>query len=232
MKILAIESSGNVASIAIADGERLISEYTLNDKKTHSVRLMPMMDTLLKNAEIDISEVDVFAASIGPGSFTGLRIGISMVKGLADAANKPVVAVPTLDALANNLLFSEHLVCPIIDARNSQVYTALFETVAGEPHRLCDYRAMELDELFAEIKSRGQKVVFLGDGVISYRHIIEEKLNDIALFAPQCSLFQRASNISSLAYKIIESGGATQSSELVPFYIRKSQPEEKGLQGL
>ena len=128
MKILGIDTATRVGSLAIVDNESLIGEYTLNMNTTHSVRLLPALDQLLKTADLVLSHIDVLAISLGPGSFTGLRIGASTVKGLALAANKPVVGIPTLDALAQNFRGVESLICPMVDARKKEVYTALYRS--------------------------------------------------------------------------------------------------------
>src|SRR3989339_1180270 len=152
MKILAIDTSGIIAAVAVLDESKLLAEYILNHKKTHSVKLMPMIKEIISNLDLTLSEIDVFAASNGPGSFTGLRIGITTIKSMAYALKKPVISVPTLDALANNINKTDNLICPIIDARNNQVFTALYEWKDKKLIKITDYMGIDIKELVNIIK--------------------------------------------------------------------------------
>jgi len=155
MKILAVDTSATVASVAITDGERLAAEMILNHKKTHSETLMPMIDTLFQSSEMKISDIDLFAVSNGPGSFTGLRIGVAAVKALAHACNKPVVGVSTLEAMAYNLPYADGLIAPIMDARRNQVYTALYKYENSHMTEIMPPCAMDICELvFSNIKGQ------------------------------------------------------------------------------
>ena len=151
MKVLALDSSGLVASVALVeDGEEeavLLAEYTINYKKTHSQTLLPMLDEIVKMTELDLDTIDAVATAAGPGSFTGLRIGSATAKGLGFALNKPLVAVPTLDALAFNLYGTENLICPLMDARRNQVYTGIYEFHQGRLQRLMEPAAMDIMEV-------------------------------------------------------------------------------------
>lgn len=235
MKVLAIESSGLVAAVAVTDGERLVGEFMLNHRKTHSQQLMPLVEQLLQNLGMTPQDIDLFAVSQGPGSFTGLRIGISTIKGLAQALNKPVIGIPTLDGLAYNLAWSEGLICPIMDARREQVYTSIYRWYTPEGQqggkgcleRLEEYMAIPVVELLEKLKAWGKPVIFNGDGVPVYQGIIEQKLGAQAGFAPATSLMQRASSIASLAIMKDQSGNIGSYFELTPFYLRKSQAERK-----
>ena len=213
MKILALDTSGNVASAAIIDEGKLICESILNHKKTHSEKIMPMIDALLSDSETDISEIDLFAAAIGPGSFTGLRIGVATAKALAHATGKGVLGICTLEGLAYNLFGADGLVCTIMDARRDQVYK---EHIAP--------RALAIDECISELEGE-KRVYFLGDAVPLFREKIKEELKDAAIFAPAAALMQRASSVASAAYQRREQ--ALSYSELLPFYIRKSQAERE-----
>ncbi len=219
MRILAVETSSLVASCCVCEDERLISEEIVNTKLTHSETLMPMIDSVLKKAELEIKDIDVFAVAVGPGSFTGLRIGISAVKALAHAFGKKVCGVSTLKALSKNIPFCDKLIVPIMDARRQEVYTAIYD---GD-NEILEPSAMPVSSLLDILKEKGRDTVFLGDGVPVFRDTIKEALGDMAHFAPVNLNLQRASSVAYLA--------ATQEksdySGLSPVYLRKSQAERE-----
>jgi len=227
MKILSVETSAGVASAAITEGEKLVCEVIVNNKKTHSQTLMPIIDSILKQAELKISDIDLIAVANGPGSFTGLRIGVSAVKGLAHAAGKPVVGISSLTAMAYNLPFCEHIISPIMDARREQVYNAIYEWQNGEPAELEAPRALGIDELLRELLKKDKKIVFLGDGVPVYKNTILEILGDRAVFAPSCANAPRASALAAPAKRLYEEGKQQTCFELTPVYLRKSQAERE-----
>ena len=172
MKILALDSSGIVASVAVIEDDILLAEYTVNYKKTHSQTLLPMLDEVVKMTELDLETIDAIAVAAGPGSFTGLRIGSATAKGLGLALKKPLIAVPTVDALAYNLYDVSGLICPIMDARRSQVYTGIYRF---EEHKLVAVKqqwASPMTELIEELNKLGEPVTFLGDGVPVFRSMI------------------------------------------------------------
>ncbi len=227
MIILSVDTSSDVASAAITDDEKVIGEININTKKTHSQTIMPMIDSLLKQSELDISDIDLIAAANGPGSFTGLRIGVSAVKGLAHAAKIPVVGVSILEAMAYNLPFCEYYISPIMDARRQQVYNAVYKWKNG---KLCEHkppRALAVEELSEELAALDEKTVFVGDGVRVHRDILTEKLGDKAIFAPVGAVGQRASGLCEPAKKLYEENKALSSYELKPFYLRKPQAERE-----
>ena len=226
MNVLAVESSGMVAGVAIAREGKLMGEYFLDHQRTHSQHLMPLIDQLLRSLDIKPSDIDIFVAAKGPGSFTGLRIGIATVKGLAQAVDKPVLGVATLDGLAYNLLSREGLICPIMDARREQVYTSIYRS-NGKLQRLDDYMAIPVVELIQKLKIYDEPVMFNGDGVPVYWDIIKNELGDKAMMAPTNLLMQRASSIACLAMERYKPSDARKYTELVPFYLRKSQAEQK-----
>ena len=168
MKILAIDSSSLTASVASVEDDMTIAEYTVNYKKTHSQTLLPMLDEIVQMTEQDLSTIDAIAVAAGPGSFTGLRIGSATVKGLAQALNKPVVSVPTVDGLAGNLYGTDKLVCPIMDARRNQTYTGLYEFVKNDGSYLMncveEQCAVDISDIIKKINELGREVIFLGDG--------------------------------------------------------------------
>lgn len=227
MKILAIDTSSMVASVAVMDEEKLSAEYTVNHEKTHSEQLMPIIHRTLKGCDMSIGDIEAIAVASGPGSFTGLRIGAATAKGLAYACNIDIVAVPTLDGLAFNLPYCQGLICPIMDARRGQVYTALYKWERGNLSKVKPHCAVPISELIEGLKAQGEKVIFLGDGVPVHRHTIEGLLKGQAGFAPNNANRQRASSIAALALELIKKGGAQKGHTFVPFYLRKSQAERE-----
>ena len=177
MKVLAIDSSGLTATVAIVDETQTIAEYTVNYKKTHSQTLLPMISEIVKMVELNLKEIDAIAVAGGPGSFTGLRIGSATAKGLGLALEKPVISVPTVDALAYNVYGCSDIICPIMDARRNQVYTGMytFSKKAGETEGenlikpvfqvMKMQMAVSVEELIMRLNRYGRPVVFLGDGV-------------------------------------------------------------------
>lgn len=226
MRILGIESSSLVAGVAVVTDGILTAEYTMNDKKTHSQTLLPMLDEMGKLLKLDLNTLDGIAVSAGPGSFTGLRIGSATAKGLGLALKKPLIPVPTIDALAYNLWGSSALVCPIMDARRNQVYTGLYhvEETLSEVKGQC---AMDMHELIAELNGQGEKVIFLGDGVPVYRTVIEEELKTGFAFAPAHMNRQRAAAVAALGAVYMEEGRTETAAEHKPEYLRKPQAERE-----
>lgn len=223
MKIFAVDTSSQVASAAICDDDKLICEITLNNKLTHSQTLMPIIKDVFEKSELEPNDIDIFAVADGPGSFTGLRIGVTTVKGLAHAAEKPVIGVNTLEAMCYNLPFCPHIIVPVMDARRGEVYNGFYRFSDGILKEICTPRAVELSKCLDEIKALGEKAVFLGDAVPVYREEIQGILKDIAIFAPQGANMQRASAVAEAA----KSKKTQKYFELVPKYIRKSQAERE-----
>lgn len=224
MKVLAIDTSSNVASAALLEDDHLLGEFVLNHKKTHSQEIMPMIDNVLKRCECNVNEIDLFAAAKGPGSFTGLRIGIATVKGLAHSVNKPVIGISTLEGLAQNLPFCEHTVVPIMDARRNQVYTGAYMWDSGILRNIGEDEAISIEEC-VEACGNFLETVFLGDGVPVYRDYIKEKLKDKAFFAPPSCNMQKASSIAALALQ--KFNNAESYYGLRPEYLRKPQAERE-----
>jgi len=225
MKLLAIETSTMIGSVALTDDNELLAEYQIGIKATYSDTLFPMIDHILKNANVSIQEVDAFALAKGPGSFTSLRIGISVIKGLALANNKPVIAIPSLDALAHNICFSNMLICPLIDARRDEVYTAFYKREEGHTlKKLTPDRAIVPEILLDEIR---EKVVFLGDGTDLYKDLIIRKLKEKALFSPLHLKYPRASAIAQLAFKKLNVNEVSDIEVMTPLYVRPPEAETK-----
>jgi len=220
MNILAIDTSALTATVAVLSGDTLLGEISSTTALTHSQTVMPMIDELLKKISLDISDIDLFACSEGPGSFTGLRIGIGTVKGLAYGLNKPVIGVSTLEALAHNIAFTDCVISPIMDARRGQVYNALYRWDGTVLKCITEPRALSVEELCEELC---EKTVFVGDGVRVHKEKISELLKEKALFAPPQHLLQRA---GSVAYAASGKEG-TDAAALTAVYLRKPQAERE-----
>ncbi len=227
MKILALDSSSNVASVALIDGNITVAEYTTNNKKTHSQTLMPMVEQMLKSVDVSIDQIDAFAVCAGPGSFTGLRIGIASAKGLAHAQNKPLVCVSTLESMAYNLPYCQHLIVPILDARRDQVYGGVFCWENDTLNTHTEPCAVSIDEIVDIVKRENKKCVFIGDGVGRFGDYIKEKLGDNAVFSFANSNMQRASSVGALAQIKLGNGEGIKYDKATPIYLRKSQAERE-----
>ncbi|MCX7714477.1 MAG: tRNA (adenosine(37)-N6)-threonylcarbamoyltransferase complex dimerization subunit type 1 TsaB [Clostridia bacterium] len=227
MRILAIDTSSNVATAAVLEEGKLTGEYILNHKKTHSQKIMPMIDELLKSCELDVCDIDIFAAANGPGSFTGLRIGVATVKGLAHTAKKPIVGVSTLEAMAYNVLYSPYLLSPIMDARCGQVYNGLYRWNDADFREIKPPRALSIEECVGELLKQNSKVVFMGDGVPVHKDFISKAMGEQAFFAPAPFAYQRAGSVAQLAYEKALRGEVCNYLEFMPFYLRKSQAERE-----
>lgn len=227
MKILALESSGLVAGVAVAEDDQLLGEYTINYKKTHSQTLLPMLDEVAKMIELDLHTLDAIAVSAGPGSFTGLRIGSATAKGLGLALEKPLIHIPTVDALACNLWGCGRLVCPLMDARRNQTYTGIYRFEQGELEVVWEQCAVGISEITEKINEIGQPVVFLGDGVPVFRTYIEENCTVEYLFAPAHMNKQRAASVAWLGMQYAKAGKLETAAEHRPDYLRLSQAERE-----
>ncbi len=227
MKILALDSSGLVASVAVVEDDTLLAEYTICYKKTHSQTLLPMLDEIKKNIELDLDSIDAIAVAAGPGSFTGLRIGSATAKGLGLALGKPLIAVPTLEAMACNLYDTQGLICPIMDARRKQVYTGIYRFEDHELSVVRDQEAKSVDELIEEINHRGEPAVFLGDGVPVYRQQLQEGLTVPYSFAPTHVNKQKAGAVAVRACTYYKEGKLQTAAEHRPDYLRVSQAERE-----
>ena len=227
MKILALDSSSLTASVAVVEDDITIAEYTVNYKKTHSQTLLPMLDEIIKMTEQDLGEMDAIAIAAGPGSFTGLRIGSATVKGLAQALEKPIVSVPTVDGLAGNLYGTDKVVCPLMDARRNQTYTGLYEFQGEEFTVLEPQCVVMIQEIIDKINNLGRKVIFLGDGVSVFREYIEENCKVPFTFAPAHNNKQRASAVAVLGMELCKQGKARSATEHKPDYLRASQAERE-----
>ena len=226
MKILALDSSGLVASVAVVEDNQLLAEYTVNYKKTHSQTLLPMLDEIAKMIELDLETIDAIAVAAGPGSFTGLRIGSATAKGLGLALKKPLIPVPTVDALAYNLYDSTGVICPMMDARRKQVYTGIYRFADHELVTMSRQKVIAVEELIRELNALGESVVFLGDGVTVYQEMLKENMQVSYSFAPAHLNKQRAGAVGALAEKYYREG-KTVTAAHQPEYLRVSQAERE-----
>lgn len=230
MKILALDSSGIVASVAVVEDDTLLAEYTVNYKKTHSQTLLPMLDEIAKMIELDLNSIDAIAIAGGPGSFTGLRIGSATAKGLGLALKKPIVNVPTVDGIAYNLVGHRDMVCPLMDARRNQTYTGLYRFDGDKMEVVLEQCAVGIDEIVGKINTIGQAVVFLGDGVPVFRDYLKENCKVPYLFAPAHMNKQRAGAVAVLGMQYFKEGRIETAEEHKPEYLRLSQAERERLE--
>ena len=226
MNILMIDTSGPACGVAIAREGRLVCDMQLVSGRTHSQRVMPMVEAALAMSDMAVSDIDVFGAVTGPGSFTGVRIGVSSVKALAHAAGKPCVGVDALHALAANIQAFDGVVCPILDARAQQVDGAMFR--AGDvPQRLCGDEAMPLTAFLDRVEATDERALFLGDGVAAMRGAIEARLGGRAQFAAPQHMNLRAGSACAIAMRLAEQGETTDYLHLLPLYLRAPQAERE-----
>ena len=227
MKLLVLDSSGLVASVALIEDDQLIAEYTTGNKLTHSQTLLPMLDEVIKRTSFEIEDIDAVAVAKGPGSFTGLRIGAATAKGLGLALDKPIIPVPTVDGLAYQLFGTSMIICPMMDARRKQVYTGFYRFEGSEMKVLKEQCAQSVEDTLIQLREYNEPVVFLGDGVPVYKEEILEKMGDLAIFSFFYANRQRAAAVGTLAQVYFAQGIYESADEFVPEYLRKSQAERE-----
>lgn len=226
MKILAIDSSAKAASVAITEDKKLLGEFFVNVGLTHSQTLMPMVEDILKNVSLKTSDIDAFAVSTGPGSFTGLRIGIAAIKGMAFADETPCIEVSTLYSMVYNFMGENANICAVMDARCNQVYNAIFEICGEKITKLTPDRTISIEELSFELEKLEKKVILVGDGAFLCYNKIKNSSN--LHLAHENKRFQRASSVALAAYDACLNGNATiTSADLLPRYLRMPQAERK-----
>ena len=226
MKILAVDTSATAASVAVAEENKLIGEFSINTALTHSQTLMPMVDVLLKNTGLSVNDINAVAVNAGPGSFTGVRIGVAAVKGIAFPKNLPCVSVSTLESMAYNMLGNDCIVCSVMDARCSQVYNALFRVKGCTVTRMTDDRALSLTDLKLELQNIREKVVLVGDGAVLCSEFLGSELENIML-APFNNRIQTASSVAYAAFEKINNGETLTVDELMPVYLRLPQAQRE-----
>ncbi len=225
MKVLGIDTSTSCGSVGLIDDESILSEYLLNIPVTHSERLLGTIELILKEARFALEDLDGWVISLGPGSFTGLRIGVSTVKGLALATQKPVAGVSTLDVLAYQISSTPYLICPILDAKKGEVYTAFYRY--GERNdlkRQSAYRAIKPEDLMKDIQER---TIFIGDGVKTYRDYLKKSLESLAIFSPNSINFPHGSGVAKLGLELLRKGEYLDLANFTPLYVRPSEAEMK-----
>ncbi len=230
MLIFGLDTCCMPATAALCDGEKLTAEFVINCGRTHSQMIMPQIENMFKTLGVSCSDIDCFAVSCGPGSFTGVRIGVATLKAMAHAADKPCAAVSNLEALAHNVPYFDGIICPILDARRGQVYSAMFKGSVCGIERLTEDKAVKLSELLAELKEKNLNVLFLGDGIFVHREYIKEELGSAAHFAPPNLNMNMAGSVAYLGAKAFERGDIIGYAELTPVYVRLSQAERERLE--
>ena len=225
MIILSIDSSTPVAGISVSDGNKLLGEVMINTQNTHSEKLMPMVQQILNDLQMNIQQIDAVAVTCGPGSFTGLRIGMATAKGIVQGGNKKLIAIPTLDCLAQNLKHYPGVICPIMNAQKKQVYTAIYRTAEGKLERLSDYQAIEADKLAEQLLTLNETVWFTGDGVEAFADVFKEKLGDRCRLADGNTVLPRAGALAMLAAERAEKEEFDDLYQAELIYIRKSEAE-------
>ena len=229
MKILAFDGTAKAATVAVTEDEKILGYYTIDNGLTQSELLLPMAENLLDSLKISFDDIDIFATSVGPGSFTGVRIGVSLVKGLAFGKNKPCVGVSTLEALAENLSPLCGVIVPCMDARRGQVYSATFICDGKEMKRLTPDRAIALKDLAAELKGYNQPIYLSGDGYEIARKILRSE--GVTLCdTPELLILENAVSVAKVALKKYESGESESDIELSPIYLRMPQAERERLE--
>lgn len=226
MRILAIDTSGPNCSVAVIDEQKIIASFTINIGKTHSETLLPLVDELSKFANLSINDIDVFACCVGPGSFTGIRIGIATIKGFALSLNKPVISVSTLESLTYGIPTFDGLICSVLDARNNNVYAALYEKDIS-PKMIGHYMTDSITDMLEEIKKQERNVLFIGDGSISYHDQIKQELSEQAVFAPHYCNEQSAIFVAIAALQKYQNNEIENADTLHPLYLKKSQAERQ-----
>lgn len=230
MLIFGIDTCCMAATAALVSDDIMIAQTVINKNKTHSQIMMPQIEQMFRAAEVNPEAVDAYAAAVGPGSFTGVRIGVATAKAMAQAANKPCIAVSTLEALAFSSRHFEGIISPILDARRNQVYNALFQGSRNGLSRLCADRAMGLDELLEELEQTEKPVIFMGDGTLVFKEQIQDRLGERAFFASRISNLNLGGAVAEIGLERFKKGEITEYSKLIPSYIRLSQAEREKLE--
>ncbi|HBJ1648004.1 tRNA (adenosine(37)-N6)-threonylcarbamoyltransferase complex dimerization subunit type 1 TsaB [Clostridium botulinum] len=225
MILLSIDSSSKVATAALFEDDTLLGEVTLNNKKEHSTILMTLVESLLDSCNLDIDSVDGFVVSKGPGSFTGLRIGMATIKGLSFGSNKPYVSISSLDALAYSIAPFNGMICPVMDALRNNVYTALYKSCNGKLEKIMDYSALDINELVDMLNEKEENVMFIGDGLNNTKEYILNNCNN-CFFPPNHLNLVRASSLGELGMIKLKNGEYDDSNS-APFYLKKPQAERE-----
>ena len=231
MKILAVDSTTRTACAALCEDTRTLASFTSDSGLTQSERLLPMVEEVLRTAKLSLDEVDLFAATVGPGSFTGVRIGVSVIKGLAFGSDKPCVAVSALEAMAEGLLPLDGIYCPVIDARRAQVYTALFRREGDTLLRLTEDDLIPIDRLLEMLAEYGEPVLLAGDATDAVRRRAAERAPALVFPAlPPVLTRPEGAAVARCAYRAAQSGNTLPEERLVPVYLRPTQAERERIE--
>lgn len=223
MNILGLDTSTRAASVALIKDGELVGEYVINDKRTHSQKLLPMLESLLKIGDINLKDIDMLAVCVGPGSFTGLRIAMSTVKAISHVEKIPIVAVNSLESLAYNIFETSKKIIPILDAQRNQVYTAKYTIKGGKLIEEEEIKVVEIEKLIEDIDEKKEDVIVLGEAVSKYEDIL---VNEYITLFRSVSNVSKASSVCSLSVeKIKENKDVYNCYDILPMYIRKSQAE-------
>ena len=225
MKILGIDTSTKICSLGLIEEETILIEYTLNNlQNKHSSILVPTIKDICERVNLKLQDIDGIAVSLGPGSFTGLRIGLGVAKGLSYAGSLPLLGVPTLDALAFSLRGIPCLICPILDAKKDEIYNVVFR--GGQNlEKVMDYKCEDIYSLLVRLSPLKEKIIFIGEGIIRHRKIIKERIGQDALFIDPQLVLPRGINVAFLGLEKLKKGKEDNISTLSPLYLRKSEAE-------
>lgn len=225
MIILALDSTAIAGSVALCRDEQVLALFQLHNGNTHSETLLPMVEAILKTAGLTVKDVDLFAVTAGPGSFTGVRIGVATVKGLAFGKNKPCVGVSALEALAENLMPCDGVICPMMNARRGQVYNALFRAENGVMHRICEDRAISVEDLKQDLTAYGEPILLCGDGAA----LLTNTKGLLIASTPALLNDANAASVAKCAYRMAKNGQTVRDTALSPVYLRLPQAERERL---
>ena len=231
MIILAFDSTAKAASVAVSDGEKLLADYTVDNGLTQSELLLPMAENILKNLHLTFDDVDLLACAVGPGSFTGVRIGVALVKGIAFGKNIPCISVSTLDELAENLAGLDGIIVPCMDARRHQVYTATYRGKAGKLEKLTEDRAIAISELAEELRAYDEPIYLSGDGYeVARKGLLAAGIS--VKDTPTLLITENAYSVAVIAKRKYDAGDRQSDLEIAPTYLRMPQAERERLERL
>ena len=224
MKILSIETAGTMCAVALTEDNNLIKEEILEDGNTHSVKLMPLVDKLLKETNTTVNDIDIFACDIGPGSFTGIRIGVSTIKAFIDVTNKKAVGVSSLEILARNI-DEDGIICSLIDAKNNNVYCSLFEKKENKYTQIDELKFDNINNIIDLVKNKNKKIIFVGNGSIAHKDMIESEMKEVTIVLDEEKNKLNARNIGKKAFE--NKDEAVDTNYLKPLYLRASNAERE-----
>lgn len=225
MKILSVDTSSPICSVCILEDNNVLKELYIDDANTHSTKLMPLIDSILKSLNLTINDIDLFACGIGPGSFTGIRIGVSTIKAFADVTNKPVIGITSLEAISFAIK-DKGFICSLIDAKHDNLYFGLFEHKDSEYIKSADFLFENINNIIDFVKNKNNKIIFVGNGSILFKDMIKSKLKDKACIIDTSNFENHtATAIGIIAFDRFSKGLSGDSSSLIPLYLKRSSAE-------